>query len=148
MTLADWDKQNRWLKKEPSSPEEIAGLIVKVEKNLKTAANIEIDEDWRLSIAFAAAFQCATIALRAEGYRLPVEPGHHEKTINSLKHTVDPRSELISKLQSFRKKRSIIMYDSVGTASGDEVAQVLGYAEELYAELKKWLTKKHPELLK
>ena len=148
MTLEDWDKQNHWLKKEATSKEEIAGLLRKAERNLEQAANSDIDEEWRLAMAFASALHCATIALRAEGYRLPVEPGHHEKTISSLRYTINPNPELIDKLQSFRKKRGIVMYDSSGTAFDSEVVELIKHAKELRDALKKWLKDKHPGLLK
>jgi hypothetical protein len=78
---------------------------------------------------------------------LQAQPGHHEKTIDSLRFTIEPRAELIDKLQSFRRKRGTIMYDSVGTASDTEAAQMLKYAKELHDALRKRLKEKHRELL-
>jgi hypothetical protein len=148
MTLENWYKENRWLKKEATSPQEISGLMKKVERNLKQASNSDIDNDWRLSMAMAAVLQCGTIALRVSGYRLPVEPGHHDKTIESLKYTVGLNSKLIGKLQLFCRKRGVVMYDYSGTASDTEVTQLLKYAGQVREDTRRWLKDNYPEYLK
>ncbi len=145
MTLEDWQK-NRWLKEEPTSAKEIAGLFALVDRNLDDASVDAISLDARLQFAFNAALICATIALRASGYRLPVSEGHHEKTINSLKLTLGADSTLIIKLNGFRKKRSNITYDTAGTTSQSEVDNLLEMANELCDRIKKWLKKNHPDL--
>ena len=148
MTLENWDKENHWLKKEISSQQEISGLMKKVERNLRQASNSDIDDDWRLSMAMAAVLQCGTIALRVLGYRLPVEPGHHDKTIESLKYSVGLDSEFVGKLQAFRRKRGVVMYDYSSTASSTEVAQLLNYAMRLREDLWNWLRANFPQYLK
>jgi hypothetical protein len=147
MTLEDWQR-NRWLKKEPTSAKEIAGLFALADRNLSDASVAVISLDARLQFAFNAALACATIALRASGYRLPVSEGHHEKTINSLKLTLKVDSALITKLNGFRKKRSHISYDTAGATSQSEVDDLLEIASDLHSRVRKWLKKHHPELAK
>jgi hypothetical protein len=147
MTLEDW-VSNHWLKKEPTAVEEIAELFEIVDRDLKQAANANISGDWRLAMAFNAALQCAAIALRASGYRLPVDEGHHKKTIDSLKHTINPDSKLIERLDGFRRRRSKVTYDTAGTATEAEVKELIKTANELRDQLKKWLRSNHPKLLK
>lgn len=147
MTLENWDKENHWLKKEETSPKEIADLLSVVDRDLLQATIASVSPDWRLSMAFNAALQCALAALRSEGYRLPAVPGHHEKAIITLKYTIEPKGKLIDKLQSFRKKRSNVTYDSAGSTSETEVAELISLATELRDDLKKWLEENHPDLI-
>ncbi len=147
MTLENWQK-NRWLKKEPTSAEEISGLFALVDRNLDDASVEKISLDARLQFAFNAALTCATIALRASGYRVPVAEGHHERTINSLRLTIGADSSLIAQLNGFRKKRINITYDIAGTTSESEVDNLLKIANDLRAQVRKWLKKNHPDLLR
>lgn len=147
MTLENWNKENRWLKKEESSPEEIADLLSIIDRDLRQATIASVSADWRLSMAFNAALQCALTALRAEGYKLPVVPGHHEKAFITLKYTIGPKVELIEKLQSFRRKRSNVTYDSAGSTSKTEVDELIKHAKTLKIELMHWLKKNHPDLI-
>ena len=68
MSLRDWQK-NSWLVEHKTSPEEIAGLLAIVERDLDNAKVAGLADDWRLSIAYNAALQAATAALAASGFR-------------------------------------------------------------------------------
>ena len=146
MTLEEW-QQNKWLKKEPSSAQEIADLLGLVKRNLQDAAVDLISLDARLQFVYNAALICATIALRASGYRVPAIEGHHEKTLNSLRFTISSDSKLIARLNGFRKKRSNIMYDVAGTTSQSEFDDLFKITVDLFNQIKKWLGKNHPELI-
>jgi hypothetical protein len=104
--------------------------------------------DARLQFAFNAALVCATIALRASGYRIPATEGHHEKTINSLRFTLGCDSALIAKLNGFRKMRSNITYDIAGSTSQSEVDNLMEITNDLCDQVKKWLKNNYPELYK
>jgi hypothetical protein len=84
-----------WLKAEPTSRDEIKNLLAIVDRDLKDANVTAISEDRRFEAAFNAARTAATIALRASGYRTSTQPGHHEKTIESLELTIKAESKLI-----------------------------------------------------
>jgi hypothetical protein len=146
MTLEEW-QQNKWLKKEPSSAQEIADLLGLVKRNLQDAAVDLVSLDARLQFVYNAALICATIALRASGYRVPAIEGHHEKTLNSLRFTIGSDSKLIARLNGFRKKRSNIMYDVAGTTSQSEFDDLFKITVDLFNQIKKWLRKNHPELI-
>ena len=146
MTLEDW-LINRWLKKEPTGASEIADLSALVERNLSDAGVDAVSLDARLQFAFNAALCCATIALRASGYRVPVSEGHHERTINSLKLTLGADSRLIAQLNGFRKKRSNITYDAAGTTSQSELDNLLEIVNDLYELIRSWLRDNYPDLL-
>jgi hypothetical protein len=147
MTLEDWDKEGKWLKKEATSFREISDLLAIVERNLKDASIEELSPDARLSLAFAAALNCATIALRASGYRLPSTEGHHYKTIDSLRFTLKPDPKSIIRLQAFRGKRKQVTYENVGTTSDTEVVELIKIAKNLRDTIKKWLKDNYSELI-
>ncbi len=146
MTLENW-LSSGWLKYEPSSIEEITGLFDLANRHLKDSSVDLISSDARLQLAYNAALVLCSIPLRASGYRVPSTPGHHEKTINSLRLTLDPKQKLIDTLNSFRKKRSRVTYDSVGTTSEGEVDEIYDIAVALRDNVRKWLKKNHSDLI-
>ncbi len=147
MTLEDWEN-NRWLIRQQTSAKEIENLLRIVQRDLKDAVVCEISAETRLQTAFNAALTCATIALRASGYKLPVAEGHHKKTIDSLKFTLGVDSSLIKILNDFRKKRSEITYDLADSTSESEVDYLLKLVNGLFDQLMNWLKANHPQLIK
>lgn len=146
MTLNDWLK-NDWLKRHTTSAEEVRDLLLKVERDLSEASKVQIGLDWRLAIAYNASLGCATIALRASGYRAPEGDGHHFRTIESLRYTLTPSGELITALQAIRKKRAVVSYDAAGTVTEVEVTEALNVAIELSRLLYEWLRTNFPGLM-
>lgn len=146
MTLKDW-QQNGWVKPEPTSKREIEDLIKKAKRDMVECTNTDISLDWRLRMAYDASLGFATVALRAEGYRLPMGDGHHFRTIDSLRLTASIDQDLLIVLQAIRKKRNIISYDASGVTSEGEISEALEIAEELERKVIGWLRAKHPELL-
>jgi hypothetical protein len=80
MSLEKWVEYG-WLKREPSSPNEIKGLLGIVHRSLDDAKVEAISADLRFIAAFTAALTAATAALRASGFRTSAQVGHHIKTI-------------------------------------------------------------------
>ncbi|MDZ4724163.1 MAG: hypothetical protein SGI97_09710 [candidate division Zixibacteria bacterium] len=147
MTLDDWLKSS-WLKSHSSSAEEVEVLLLKVNRDIDEATKTTIGLDWRLAIAYNAVLGLATIALRVSGYRAPEVEGHHYRTIESLRYTLKPDKNLVSALQTIRKKRAVVNYDAADTVSEAEMNEALAIAKELYVELQAWLKSKFPHLLK
>ena len=145
MTLPDW-LNNKWLKSHQTSPQEIRQLFQIAERDLHDAGVATISPDWRLTMAYNASLRCATVALSVCGYRTAGE-SHHERLIETLKHTIKADSDLIAKLHRFRKKRNISTYDVAGSVSQYEVDEAVRLARELLRLVKDWLRRKHPELL-
>lgn len=87
MSLQKWAEYG-WLKTEPTSAEEIAGLQTIIDRDLRDAAVENISDDRRFEAAFNAARTAATVALRAHGYRTSSQVGHHTRTIESLAYTL------------------------------------------------------------
>jgi hypothetical protein len=146
MSLGKWAEYG-WLRAEPTSPEEIAGLLGIVKRDLDDAKVEAISDDRRFDAAFSAARTAANIALRACGYRTATQVGHHQKTIESLELTVQAEPALIQKLKVFSKKRNATSYDITGNISKQELEQVLLVAEELRKRVMVWLRENHAGLL-
>ncbi len=146
MSLEKWAEYG-WLHAEPTSPEEIAGLLGIVKRDLGDARVKAISDDRRFDAAFSAARTAANIALRASGYRTATQLGHHQKTIESLELTVQAEPALIQKLKVFSKKRNATSYDITGNISKQELEQVLLVAEELRKRVMMWLEENHAGLL-
>jgi hypothetical protein len=139
--------ENAWLRKEPTSPQEIAGLLSIVARCRKDASVEDISDDLRFYTSFNALLALADTALRASGYRTASQQGHHMRTIETLEFTVQADSKLIRKILAFSKKRNTASYDSAGSISDEELRQILATVESLDDQVRTWLTKTHPELL-
>jgi hypothetical protein len=146
MTLEDW-LNSGWLKRHSTSRKEMSDLLAKVDRDIAEAAKEEITLDWRLAIAYNARLGCATIPLRASGYRMSRGSGQHYRTIQSLRYTVNPDTEIILSLEAISRKRAVASYDMAGTATEAEVAEAMDLARELREALVGWLREEHPELL-
>jgi hypothetical protein len=146
MSLEKWAEYG-WLRAEPTSHEEIVGLLGIVARDLIDARVEAISEDRRFEAAFNAARTVANVALRASGYRTTVQLGHHLKTIESLEITIQADLILIQKLKVFSKKRNATSYDSAGNVSDQELEEVIRIAASLHRDVTAWLRKNHPTLL-
>jgi hypothetical protein len=140
--------ENAWLKKEPTSPQEIADQLGIVARCMKDASVEGISDDLRFYTTFNALLALANTALRASGYRTTNQQGHHMRTIETLEYTIQADSKTVRKIMGFSKKRNIASYDSAGSISNEELKQILATAENLQDAVQTWLKTTHPELLK
>jgi hypothetical protein len=147
MSLENYFK-NSWLKKEATSPQEIADQLGLVSRCMKDAGVVGISDDLRFYTAFNAILALANTALRASGYRTTIQPGHHTRTIETLEYTIQADDKTIRKIMAFSKKRNVASYDSAGSISDEELNQILSTAEGLQEAVETWLAATHPELLK
>ena len=145
MSLEKWAEYG-WLRVEPTSREEITGLLGIVFRDLKDAQVDAISADRRFEAAFNAARTAANVALRACGYRTATQLGHHLKTIESLELTIRADPRLVQKMRVFSKKRNATSYDSAGNVSDLELEEIVGVANELQQIVIAWLRENHPEL--
>lgn len=146
MSLEKWLEYG-WLKREPTSRDEIKGLLTIVDRDLSDAVVTAISEDRRFEAGFNAARTLANVALRACGYRTSIQAGHHLKTIESLEFTIKADSRLINRIKAFSKKRNAASYDSAGNVSSQELEAVIKLAEELKGTVTTWLKKNHADLV-
>jgi adenine-specific DNA methylase len=147
MSLENYVK-NSWLKKEATSPQEIADQLGIVSRSIKDAGVEGISDDLRFYTAFNAILALANTALRASGYRTTNQQGHHTRTIETLEYTIKADDKTIRKIMAFSKKRNVASYDSAGSISDEELKQILSTAGSLKETVETWLIETHPELLK
>jgi hypothetical protein len=86
MSFAEW-QANGWLRPHNASRNELSSLYKVIERDLRTSASKQLDDDWRFAVAYNAALQSAAAALKAAGYVAPKGGGAHFRTIESLKLT-------------------------------------------------------------
>ncbi len=147
MPLKGWPKRDR-IRRQKTSREEIAAIFRKIDRDLAESKKPDITLDWRLVIAYNATLGCATVALRATGYRIPSGGGNHRLTIDSLRFTTGIEKEMLIALHAIRKKRHFTSYDAAGTISEQEVIETIEIAEELRDMVYKWIQKNYPELMR
>lgn len=146
MSFRDW-LANRWLVEHETNAEEIANLLSVVDRDLHDTRAHGLSVDWKFNIAYNAALQLAVAALAAAGYRVARGGPHHHRVIQSLAHTVGAGEDTVRLLDRFRKKRNIAEYDSAGTISEREAAEVFDLAHSLRRQVFEWLRRTHPSLL-
>jgi uncharacterized protein (UPF0332 family) len=147
MSLSDWQK-NGWLRAHQATRQEIVDLLGLAERDLKSAKLKGLDEDWRFNIAYNAALQTATAALVACGYTVPKGDSHHFRVIGSLAFTVGLEKKLVERLDGYRKKRSVSIYDIAGSIAESEAQAMLALARDLFEQVHAWLLTDHPELMR
>ena len=145
MSLKDWLK-NAWLTEHETSQQEISDLLTVIDRDLNDCQSEGLSPDWQLAIAYNAALQVALAGLAAEGYRVARE-SHHFRAIQSLSLTLGCDTALVAQLDAFRKKRNISDYERAGSVSSREAEEMQELAHTLRAELVKWLSQNHPDLL-
>jgi len=147
MTLLQW-LANHWLERDEPGRQEISDLLDIVNRDLAACRSPGLAADWQLAIAYNAALEAATMALRASGFRIPKGSGrHHQHTIESLTLTIEEDRSIVNRLQKLQKKRHTAGYDRAGTISDAEAKEMISLAEHLRKDVLAWLRERHPRLL-
>jgi hypothetical protein len=144
VSLVDW-LADRWIVAHEPTVEEIGDLLAVVDRDLEDAAISRLSADWRLSIAYNAALQLATLALVAEGYR-PGRERAHERAILSLRDTAGIATKTVDLLDAVRRKRNQNNYEHAGTTSAAEAGELHEVVRVLRGDVLRWLRKRHPAL--
>jgi hypothetical protein len=139
--------ENSWLRREPTSRQEIEDQMCIVARSMNDAAIESISDDLRFYTSFNAVLALANTALRASGYRTTNQQGHHTRTTETLEYTIGADAKLIRKLLAFSKKRNVASYDSAGSISSQELKDILVTTDELRHTVRTWLRTAHPELV-
>jgi hypothetical protein len=147
MSLEKWLEYG-WLRREPSSANEIKALQGIVQRSLDDSRVEAISADLRFVASFTAALTAATIALRASGYRTVTQTGHHTRIIESLELTIKADSRLVQKLKVFSNKRNKSIYDVAGAVSDQDLREITKLATDLQSQVTRWLRQTRPEFLK
>ena len=130
-----------------ASKQELDDLRAIVERDLKDASLGKLSGDSRFNLAYNAARTVATMAIRAEGYRVRGAGGQHFNTFLALEAALGPGSaELSVYLDRCRMKRNQLNYDRALAVSETEVAELIERVAELRDGVEKHISQKHPEL--
>ena len=129
MSLKQW-LELKLLRPEPTSPDEIKGLLGIVSTRLDDSRVEASSADTRFEAAYRSALTSATIALRASGYRT-VGSGHHVKTFESLALTIEASDKTARKLKTFNNRRTQSNYDVSGVVSSQDLAEMIKLAAKL-----------------
>jgi hypothetical protein len=141
-------RQNGWLDKHQSSPEEIRNLLGIADTKISDFTKAkELSADSQLNLAHNAVMASATAILAAAGYRVRRGASEHFRTIEVLEFTIDPGKKLVQRLDAFRKKRNQSSYEVSGSVSEMEADRGFALALQLRAEAEKWIRAHHLELM-
>ncbi len=136
-----------WLELEPTSVEEIRGLLGIVARRLDEAQGSLKYPDSIFILAYDAVLSGATVVLRAHGVRAR-RGRHHEWTFNALRQLAIPGvSDGARYYDECRRKRNTIEYDSAGDVSSAEAEDLVKESLRFAATIENWLRAVHPELL-
>ena len=145
MSLLDWER-NGWVTKHQTSRNEVRDLLQVVERDLADSAAADLSSDWRMTIAYNAALQAATVALAAAGYRASRD-SHHYRVIQSLAETIGAPSTVVATFDAFRKKRNISGYERIGLVSDADANAMRKLAIDLRDDVVSWLKQHHGALM-
>jgi hypothetical protein len=126
----------------------VLDLLALADRDLKSAKARGLDDDWRFNIAYNAALQAGTAALVASGYNVPKGDSHHFRVIGSLAFTIGLDRKQIDKLDHYRKKRSMTIYDIAGAITAEEAKAMQSIAQDLVEQVHAWLVENHSSLMK
>ncbi len=149
MSLEDWSDSGL-LRKEQTSPNEIRDILNTIKReihHMEKATEVGFSLDTVFRFAYNAARQCAKLALRASGYRVPGSIGSHYWILQSLRLTLALDAMTIEKLDHYREKRNMVEYVQADVVSQIEVNEMIDLAKSLFGEVTAWLKENHPELL-
>jgi len=127
--------------------DEIEGLLRKADRKLSDAAIEGLSSESRLELTYTVVLTCATIALRAIGYRVTDISRHHYIAIKSLRFTLKLPKVKVVYLQKLRDKRHADIYAPMTSITDTELQEALEAAKGLLTQTRGWLKKNHPELM-
>lgn len=135
------------LQQQPTTPREIADLLVVAERGLKDAQATVISTDLRFSAAYDAALTLATVALRCTGYRTR-GAAHHATTFEALPSVMGEQAQARADLfEACRMKRNVTHYRRAGEVTAGEVDELLTAAVAFRDEVEVWVRARYPQYL-
>lgn len=136
-----------WLEEQPTSADEICGLLGIVERRLDEVQGSLKYPDSIYTLAYDAVRCAATAVLRAHGLRAK-HARHHEMVFEALHRLAIPDvSDRARYYDACRRKRSTLEYDSAGDVSNAEAEELRKEAVRFATAVRGWLEAHHQELL-
>ena len=135
------------LVKQTTSKQEIHDLLEIVKRDLSDSSSKEVSYDWQFGIAYNAALKLANILVRASGFRVKGQ-GHHMNVIAMIPNILGSlKKEDSEYLDTCRRKRNTVEYDSVGGATSADADELRNFVSEFQKEVLSWIKENHPQLL-
>ncbi len=151
MSLQQW-LDNAWIIKvqapRQETAQETANLLAIAEREIEDAALEGISVDGRFSHAYNAVRMLCQVALHAEGYAVPKGGRQHERTLESLRFTLDGDwSKEVDYLDRCRRSRHKAVYEQTDVTQHQDADQLLTLAKKLLPSVKEWLSRNHADLV-
>lgn len=147
MTLQNLFKIGR-LKVHAPTAQEIQRLLSAAERNLVDTRIEQISDETRFDVAYKAIMQLALVAMMTSGYRPATnEPGHHQTLIQSLPLSLGISNNSWVVLDALCRRRNAADYTG-NPIETEAVAECRKQAEDLLAQVRKWLAARRPHLLR
>lgn len=115
------------LKREPSSDEEIAGLLTSAEERPNDAGRVDLSYSSRFDLAYNAAHALALVALRRAGYR----SDNRYLVFQVLTHTVGMAAEKWRILAKAHERRNLAEYEGHLEHDDQLLVELITTANEL-----------------
>jgi hypothetical protein len=136
------------LKRHSTDAAEVGQLLSAAKRNVADAKAQNISLENRFDAAYKCIMQSALAALMADGFRPDTKmPGHHQTVVQSLPKTIGLPGDRVAVLDALRHKRNLADYTGASIDSSS-LATCAKEAESLLGEVREWLAKNHPELLR
>jgi len=127
---------------EPTSREEIQGLLHLAERDLVQANVPGLFPDGRFAFAYNAALQLATAYLRLHHIRVRASR-HHLRTSQELETLLpSEQRQFALDFEHARRKRHKLMYDQAGVVSEAEAEALIAAVQEFRAWLREELVER------
>ena len=134
------------LRREPTSPQEIARFLASARTSLADASIPALSPSGRFKHAYDAAHALALCALRAHGLRPASVPGHRAVVFEALEASVAAERKLWATLVRYHTRRNKSEYEGLATVSDAEARELLALATTLEERVTTWLVKFRPQL--
>lgn len=135
------------LKPEKIYPKDIARLILRARKDIKSArANLRENEELAYTAAYLAVLRAGRGLLFAHGYR-PSGNAQHKTTFDVVETIIgEEYSALIYKIDDMRKRRNQFTYDVefIDSISDDESSSAISDAKEFLKVITQYLKGRWP----
>lgn len=139
--------KERRLRREATSPGEIAGFLANARTSLADAAIPALSPSGRFKHGYDAAHALALCALRVHDLRPSASAwGHRALVFQALPFTVGAERKVWSTLERYHMRRNKSEYEGMATVSDAEARDLVALANALHDRLIAWLTAHRPEL--
>ncbi len=125
---------------------ELRGLRALVRRDMEDAQVPGLSTDRRFATAYNAGLQISAMVIACAGYRVTTtRGGHHRNAFEAVRHIsgLDQKS-LIDYLDTCRRKRNRLEYDTPGVVSETEADELLEKVQEFLEVVEDWIRRRHP----